>query len=82
MKSTKTTKSTQTKAKTQPKAKSTMPNNQDAMEKFKFEVASEIGVPLKQGYNGDLTSAQTGYVGGYMVKKMIEAQEKQMSGSK
>ncbi|MCL2363772.1 MAG: alpha/beta-type small acid-soluble spore protein [Defluviitaleaceae bacterium] len=50
------------------------------MEKFKFEVASEIGVPLKQGYNGDLTSAQTGYVGGYMVKKMIEAQEKQMRG--
>jgi hypothetical protein len=37
------------------------------MDKFKFEVANEIGVPLKQGYNGDLTSAQTGYVGGYMV---------------
>ncbi|MCL2499842.1 MAG: alpha/beta-type small acid-soluble spore protein, partial [Defluviitaleaceae bacterium] len=42
----------------------------EAMDKFKFEVANEIGVPLKQGYNGDLTSAQTGYVGGYMVKKM------------
>ena len=52
----------------------------DAMDKFKFEVANEIGVPLKQGYNGDLTSAQTGYVGGYMVKKMIEAQERQMAG--
>ncbi len=36
---------------------------------FKYEVAGEIGVPLKQGYNGDLTSAQNGYVGGYMVKK-------------
>ena len=47
---------------------------------FKYEVANEIGVPLKQGYNGDLTSAQNGYVGGYMVKKMIEAQEKQMAG--
>ena len=51
----------------------------EAMEKFKYEVANEIGVPLKQGYNGDLTSAQNGYVGGYMVKKMIEAQERQMS---
>ncbi len=50
-----------------------------ALEQFKYEVANEIGVPLKQGYNGDLTSAQNGYVGGYMVKKMIEAQEKQMS---
>ena len=55
-------------------------NAKDAMSKFKYEVASEIGVPLKQGYNGDLTSAQAGYVGGYMVKKMIEAQEKQMAG--
>jgi len=50
------------------------------MNKFKYEVASEIGVPLKQGYNGDLTSAQVGYVGGYMVKKMIEEQERQMAG--
>jgi len=52
----------------------------EAMNKFKYEVAGEIGVPLKQGYNGDLTSAQAGYVGGYMVKKMIEAQERQMAG--
>ncbi len=57
-----------------------IPEARDAMDKFKYEVASEIGVPLKQGYNGDLTSAQNGYVGGYMVKKMIEAQEKQMAG--
>jgi len=49
------------------------------MDKFKFEVANEIGVPLKEGYNGDLTSAQNGYVGGYMVKKMVEAQQKEMS---
>ena len=46
----------------------------------KYEVAGEIGVPLKDGYNGDLTSRQNGSVGGYMVKKMIEAQEQQMSG--
>ena len=51
-----------------------------ALDKFKFEVANEIGVPLKDGYNGELTSRQNGSVGGYMVKKMIEAQERQMSG--
>jgi hypothetical protein len=58
-----------------------VPEARAALDQFKYEVANEIGVPLKQGYNGDLTSAQNGYVGGYMVKKMIEAQEKQMSGS-
>ena len=52
---------------------------QSALDRFKMEVASEIGVPLKNGYNGDLTSRQNGSVGGYMVKKMIEAQEKQMA---
>ena len=51
-----------------------------ALERFKYEVASEIGVPLTDGYNGDLTSKQNGSVGGYMVKKMIEAQERQMAG--
>ncbi len=60
--------------------KTNVPEAREAMNKFKYEVANEIGVPLKQGYNGDLTSAQNGYVGGYMVKKMIEAQEKQMAG--
>jgi len=57
-----------------------VPEAREALDKFKYEVANEIGVPLKQGYNGDLTSAQNGYVGGYMVKKMIEAQERQMAG--
>jgi len=57
-----------------------VPEARQALDQFKYEVANEIGVPLKQGYNGDLTSAQNGYVGGYMVKKMIEAQEQQMSG--
>ena len=56
-----------------------VPEAKAAMEQFKFEVANEIGVPLKRGYNGDLTSAQNGYVGGYMVKKMIEQQEKMMA---
>ena len=60
--------------------KKAYPQAKQALDQFKYEVANEIGVPLKQGYNGDLTSAQNGYVGGYMVKKMIEAQEKQMSG--
>ena len=56
-----------------------LPEARAAMEQFKFEVANEIGVPLKKGYNGDLTSAQNGYVGGYMVKKMIEKQEQMMA---
>jgi len=57
-----------------------VPEAKAALDQFKYEVASEIGVPLKKGYNGDLTSAQNGSVGGYMVKKMIEAQERQMAG--
>ncbi|MCI9355071.1 MAG: alpha/beta-type small acid-soluble spore protein [Firmicutes bacterium] len=56
-----------------------VPEAKAALEQYKFEIANEIGVPLKKGYNGDLTSAQNGYVGGYMVKKMIEAQEKEMA---
>lgn len=57
-----------------------VPEAKEAMNKFKMEVAGEIGVPLSNGYNGNLTSAQNGSVGGYMVKKMIEAQERQMAG--
>lgn len=51
-----------------------------SLERFKYEVADELGVPLRNGYNGDLTAKQNGSVGGYMVKKMIEAQERQMAG--
>ena len=59
--------------------KSTMvPNAREAMNKFKMEAASEVGVNLKQGYNGDLTSRQAGSIGGQMVKKMIESYEKSM----
>ena len=57
-----------------------VPEAKAALDQFKYEVANEIGVPLKQGYNGDLTSYQNGSVGGHMVKKMIEAQERQMAG--
>ena len=57
----------------------TKKNAQDALDRFKMEVASEIDVNLKEGYNGDLTSAEAGSVGGNMVKKMIRKQEEQMS---
>jgi hypothetical protein len=50
------------------------------LQNLKYEVANEVGVNLKQGYNGDLTSKDAGYVGGYMVKKMIEQAERSMGG--
>lgn len=57
-----------------------VPQAKQALDRFKYEVASEIGVPLKQGYNGDLTSYQNGSVGGEMVRRMIKRQEEQMAG--
>ncbi len=57
-----------------------VPEAKAALNSFKYEIANEIGVPLKKGYNGDLTSYQNGSVGGYMVKKMIEEQKKYMAG--
>lgn len=58
-----------------------VPQAKEAMDRFKMEVASEIGVPLKNnGYNGDLTSAQNGSVGGEMVRQMIKRQEEEMAG--
>ena len=59
-------------------SKSLVPNAKDALNRFKMEAASEVGVNLKQGYNGDLTSRQAGSVGGQMVKKMIENYEQNM----
>ena len=56
-----------------------VPNAQEALNKFKMEAASEVGVNLKQGYNGDLTSRQAGSIGGQMVKKMIESYEQNLS---
>ena len=55
-----------------------VPEAREAMDKFKMEAANEVGVNLKQGYNGDLTSREAGSVGGQMVKKMIESYEKGM----
>ena len=59
--------------------KAAVPEAKGALNRFKFEVANELGVPLTDGYNGNLTSKQNGSVGGYMVKKMIQAQERSMS---
>ncbi len=57
-----------------------VPQAKNAMDRFKMEVASELGVNLKNGYNGDLTSAEAGSIGGEMVRRMIRKQEQQMSG--
>lgn len=54
-----------------------VPQAKEAMNRFKQEVASELGVPLKEGYNGDLTSAQAGSIGGEMVRKMVMNYEQQ-----
>ena len=54
---------------------SLVPTAREALNKFKMEAAGEVGVNLKQGYNGDLTSRQAGSIGGQMVKKMIEQYE-------
>ena len=58
--------------------KTLVPGAKDALNRFKMEAANEVGVSLKQGYNGDLTSKQAGSVGGQMVKKMIQAYENGM----
>ncbi len=58
--------------------KNVVPEARAALDKFKMEVAQEVGVNLKQGYNGDLTSKEAGSVGGMMVKKMIQAYENSM----
>ena len=55
-----------------------VPEAKEAMNRFKMECANEVGVNLKQGYNGDLTSRQAGSVGGQMVKRMIESYENGM----
>ena len=62
--------------------KTMVPEAKEAMERFKMEAAQEVGVNLKQGYNGDLTSRQAGSIGGQMVKKMVESYENQMKGTK
>jgi len=56
-----------------------VPEARGALNNMKYEIARELGVNLKQGYNGDLSSRENGYVGGYMVKRLIEQAERQMS---
>ena len=63
-------------------ASTLVPEAKAALEKFKMEAASEVGVNLTQGYNGDLTARQAGSIGGQMVKKMIESYENQIKSSK
>ncbi len=58
--------------------KKLVPEAMSALDKFKYEVASEVGVNLKQGYNGDLSSRDAGRIGGQMVKKLIQQAENQM----
>ena len=62
--------------------KKLVPEAKEALEKFKMEAANEVGVNIKQGYNGDLTSKQAGSVGGQMVKKMVEKYENDLKNSK
>lgn len=57
-----------------------VPDAKQALDNMKYEIANELGVNLKQGYNGDLTSKDAGSIGGTMVKRMIEDYERQMSG--
>ena len=57
-----------------------VPEARAALDNMKFEIARELGINLGTGYNGDLTSRENGYVGGYMVKRLIEQAEKQMAG--
>ena len=57
-----------------------VPEAKDSLDKFKYEVASEVGVNLKNGYNGDISSRDAGKIGGNMVKKLIQRAENQMIG--
>ena len=56
-----------------------VPEARQALNNMKYEIAGELGINLKQGYNGDLPSRQAGYIGGYMVKRLIEQAERQMA---
>ena len=57
-----------------------VPEARQALDNMKYEIANELGINLKKGYNGDLPSRQAGYVGGYMVKRLIEQAERGMAG--
>ena len=57
-----------------------VPEAKGALNNMKYEIAGELGINLKQGYNGDLPSRQAGYIGGYMTKRLVEQAERSMSG--
>ena len=57
-----------------------VPEARGALDNMKYEIARELGVNLKKGYNGDLSARENGYVGGYMVKRLVEQAERQMKG--
>ena len=62
--------------------KKLVPEAKAALDKFKMEAANEVGVSMKDGYNGDLTSKQAGSIGGQMVKKMVEKYENDLKNNK
>ena len=64
----------------QPSQSQMVPEAKAALDNMKFEIARELGINLKQGYNGDLSARDNGYVGGYMVKRLIEQAERKMAG--
>ena len=57
-----------------------VPEARNALDNMKYEIARELGINFKQGYNGDLSSRENGYVGGYMVRRLIEQADRQMAG--
>ena len=63
----------------QPSQSQMVPEAKAALDNMKFEIARELGINLKQGYNGDLPSRQAGYIGGYMTKRLVEQAERAMS---
>lgn len=65
---------------TQNRNTANVPESREALDNMKYEVAQEMGVNLKKGYNGDLTAKENGTVGGNMVKKMIENYERKAAG--
>ena len=60
-------------------SRTVVPEAKGALNQMKYEIASELGINLKQGYNGDLPSRQAGYIGGYMTKRLVEQAERAMS---
>ena len=62
-------------------SKTLVPEARQALDNMKFEIANQLGVTLNPGYNGDIRAKDAGYIGGYMVKKMIEQAENQMAGT-